>query len=281
MGEPTVPYALMADGYKITSGENGFRATASFLTLWENAFVFHDDVMGFPSAAVVGPVSYATPWRFPGAPAARMYASSCEIEPVGVDGGPLPPTLGLAPGEFWTHARINVTWDTPPYAQSAGDDPGNLQQFDPANPITYCEMSIDSGGQMETRSKGGYEFADGDLTKVRSDLAVFVPESRLVLNFPKIPFLPWQRVQTYLGSLNDRVLFQCAVGTLLFESARTKFAATSQGLMGQSFEMTMAYRGYHWNMVPHPTTGVNTLVRKKGATSESLYAIKDWRELFY
>jgi hypothetical protein len=280
MGAPTVNYEILADGYEVTAGEGGLRAIVPCIVAWEDAFTFADDVMGYGTAVVVGPVSYSIPWRFPGAPNAKMYASGCRITPIGAKRDALADGEGLRPGQYFTYAKVVVEFSTPPFKQAPEDDPANLHQLDPDNPITYCEQSVESGGTMETRRKGGYEFAEGDLTIVRHDLAVFVPESRLVLNFPRIPFLPWQRIQTYLGTLNDRIIFQCAVGTLLFEDAKTRFSATSQGLMGQSFQMTLVYRGWHWNMIPHPATGINTLVHKKGDPTKSLYEIKDWRPLF-
>jgi hypothetical protein len=280
MGSPTVPYEILADGYEVVAGDGGLRATVPCIVAWEDAFTFADDVMGYGTAVVVGPVSYSIPWKFPGAVNAKLYASGCRVTPIGAKQDVLADGSGLVPGQYFKYAKVVVDFSTPSFTQDPSDDPANLNQLDPANPITYCEQSIESGGTMETRSKGGYEFADGDLTKVRHDLAVFVPESRLVLNFPRIPFLPWQRIQTYLGSLNDRVMFQCAIGTLLFEDARTKFSATNQGLQGQNFQMTLVYRGYHWNQVPHPVSGVPTLVRRKGDTSKGLYEIKDWRPMF-
>ncbi len=273
----TVPYKVMAQGYRLGGGgqSGGLRASVPYLVLWEHAFIFFNDVLGISSASAIGPVTNAAAHQFPPSPTLR--AVSAEIEPSGIDGvtGPM---LGLAPGEFWTHAVVTVQYETSSFAQSLTDDPGYLNQFDPANPITFCEQSFESAGKAETLKADGYEFDDG--TKVTGDLVRITTETRLVLTFPRIPFLPWKRVQDYIGCLNDRTMLQCSTGTLLFESAGTKFSSTTVGLMGQQLTLSFTYQDNDWNSIPRPNSGVYALVRKKGDTSKRIYRYADLRALF-
>jgi hypothetical protein len=278
MGSPSVPYSMMADGFKITSGTNGFRAQASFLLEWQNAFTFHDEIMGYAGAVTVGPVTYNEPWRFPGSPA-RMYASSCEITPIGFDGQPLPPTLGMAPGEFWTHVRLDVTWETPPYPQNAADDPNNTNQLDPSNPIYNCEQSVRIGARTENRPKSAYQFAS-TTTEPADDVTVYRPEAKLVLHYPSVPFLAWKKYHPHVGKVNDATFLDCARGSLLFEGADIQNAPGARGTLGKSLTLEFAVHDVDdgWNKIPHPTTGTLTLVETKaGATKPHSYL--DFRTL--
>jgi len=103
MPAPTVNYEMMSEGFEITSDENGFRAQVSFRVLWSDAFTFHDEIMGLTTFGR---------WRFPGSSFSYLYAMSARIVPVamGADGValPIPVAMGMAPGEFWTWARVDV-----------------------------------------------------------------------------------------------------------------------------------------------------------------------------
>lgn len=260
MGSPSVSYRMLADGYEVESGSNGFKAQASFLCGWADAFVMHDEIMGYATASVVGPLSFNTPWQFPGAPNARLYASSCKIKPIALDGNgnPITAALGMAPGEFWSHARLDVVFETPTTPQTAADDPGGRNQLDPANPIYGCEQSVRVSVRHETRPKEAYKFTGvaTTVTAPKSDITVLVPESRISLRWNFVPFAPWQKYHAYVGSVNDAVFLDCAIGTLLFEGATIDEARGAQGNLGKSLALEFILNTVgDWNKEPRPDTG--------------------------
>ena len=74
-------------------------------------------------------------------------------------------------------------------------------------------------------------------------------------------------------------MFDCDVGTMLFEELRIKQNETNQGLAGTSTQLVFAVNDNDWNMLRKPS-GALALVRNKADTSKRLFAYKDFRNLF-
>ncbi len=271
MPEPTVPYLVLADGYSIDGGvDQPTVAVVPHLVRWIDAFTFVNDAMGSRTASAVGPIASDAPWRFPADP--KLFARKYRVEPAGADGTPVP-TKGLKPGEYYTHARVTLTFE--PASYNPLGEPAF--QLDPDNPLTYCDVEIEGGGRFETIKAAGLEFDDG--TPVLGDAAQVVVESRLVLTFPRIPFLPWRQLRSYIGKINSVAMFDCPIGTLLFEAPRIKFSPGPNGPQNRSVQLVFAEQTRDWNELPK-ANGVYAKVRKKGATSERIYAYTDFRPIF-
>jgi hypothetical protein len=133
---------------------------------------------------------------------------------------------------------------------------------------------------METRKAGSYLFAA--FTPVTGDFGVVVPESNLVLSFPRIPYLPWQLIQPFIGSLNDAPMLGCAKGTLMLTGMDTEETSTSTGL-GQALQLEYAFNSLgDWNSLPKPD-GTYGLVYKLGLTNTDanrIYAYKNHLQIF-
>lgn len=273
----TVPYKILAKGYKLSGGRTApTKATVPYLVAWSDAFLFYDQVLGYTSATVVGPITYHIGHQFP--PAPHLYAMTADIEPCGVNGAPLDGVnQGLSPGEFFKYAMVTVSYETPQMSQQPGDDPGNLQQFDPSNPITLCEQELETGGKMITVKGEGLEFPD--MKPVTGDQVVVVAETRLVLTFPRVPFLPWQLTKKYVGRVNDAAILGCDRGCLLFESQRTKFTETSLGLAGKQLQLVFCHQDEDWNMGIRPD-GSHALMRWKSDHSTTNYKYINFFALF-
>lgn len=280
MGVPTVAYKVLPDGYTVTGDQrSGYKATVNYLMAWADAFTFADDIFGSARANIVGPITWVYPYRFPVANA-NLYASRFSIKPCGASGNAIP-NLGLKPGEYFTHAKVMVEFETPQATMSGSqDDPKNLHQLDPANPITMCEQSIKVAAKMETRKAGSYLF--GAFTPVLGDFAVLVPESHLVLTFPRVPYLPRKLIKPYIGTVNSAPILQAEKGELLLTGMDTRIVETSDGISQQvQLEFAESCLG-DWNMIPNKA-GVPTLVYKSGGTNvdtNRIYAYKDFATIF-
>jgi hypothetical protein len=279
MGTPTVPFKVMAKGYTIGGGQNAqTRAVVPYLVAWDDAFTFVNQAMGFPSAASVGPIVQTDAYRFP--PSPTLMASDFEIEPCGVDGvtGPM---LGLNPGEFWTHAKITLTFGTPTYVvggAGSADDPNNLQQLDPSNPLTYCTQSVRLSGRAET-VQGGYEL-DDTFEQVKGPMTVIQVEAQLVLTFPRVPFLPWQKIYPYIGRVNDVPILGVPRGQLLLEGTDIEATSTSAGLINQSVQLVFSAQDHDWNAIWSPIAGEYKLAHRKAAPTVRIYEYKNMGDLF-
>lgn len=274
MPTPTVPFKMLAKGYRVRGGQDGLQATVTCLVDWTNAFVFHDQVLGFPYAPTVGTIVYTLPWQFPGAPLAKMYAITCEIEPVGINGEPLSGTYGMSPGEFFQKAFCTVEFKNRAFLQAPSDDPGGLNQLDPTNPIAFCDQEISGGAKMVTRKGLGYLYDDGSSKPVIGDFGVVEPECKLSLTFPWLPFQPWQTIQSLVGSVNLFPLLGCAKGTILFEEFSTKAQATTQGLMGTQLRYGLSWQPDEWNKLPN-ASGTPTLVKRNDGSGLRIYPYQD------
>jgi len=274
----TFDYKVQARGYRVTGdAATGYRAVVPYLLPWGQAFNFADEIMGLSSASTVGAITYGAPYRFPDA-VANLYAQSFEIEPVGASGATAADANhGLAPGEFFTHAIVRVTFQTPSFAQQAAEQP--LHQLDPSNPLTVCRQSVRAAGKMETLKAGHYVY-DSDGKKVDGDFAVPTCESVLELEFPQIPYLPWQLVRPYINKINSAAVLGVGIGELLFEGMTTRVEATTQG-MSQMIVLSLAVTptpGITWNHLPRPD-GTPALVKRAGS-SDRIFQSADFLDIF-
>lgn len=281
MPTPTVSYKILHKGYQVTGDvRSGYHASVPYLVAWSDAFAFADQIFGAGTASVVGPIAWVLPYRFPAA-TANLYANKFTIEPCGHNGQPVAAMQGLAPGETFTHAIVKVEFGAPEETQQQSDDPNNLQQLDKDNPITKCKQAVKTSAKMETKKGGSYLFAGGT-TPLKGDVAVPVPEARLVLTFPDVPYLPWKLVKPYIGTVNSIDMLECVKGELLLEGMDTDVTTTTHGMTQQLvLEYSVAPYG-DWNKIPNDS-GTPTLVYRKGtsnADANRIYAYKDHREIF-
>lgn len=281
MGTPTVSFKVLPDGYVISGDQrSGYKATVNYLMTWSDAFTFADQIFGSARATVVGPVTWLLPYRFPVANA-NLYAARFSIKPCGASGSAVP-FKGLAPGEFFTHAKVMVEFETPNATQQPSqDDKNNLQQLDPANPITMCEQSIKIAAKMETRKAGSYLFTS-TAKPVLGDFGVMIPESHLVLTFPRVPYLPRKLIRPYIGTVNSTTILQAAKGELLLAGMDTKIVETSDGMSQQvQLEFAESCLG-DWNSIPQADGTPALVYRKGGADSDSnrIYLYKDFAKIF-
>lgn len=280
MATPTVPFKVLADGYQVTGdAEAGYTATVKYLLEWQYAFTFVDQIFARAKASTVGPITYYQPYRFPPA-VANLYASSFTLSPCGASGTSIP-MKGLAPGEFFTHAIVEVHFKTPAASQNSGDDPNGMNQLDPANPITMCEQSVRITSKLETRKAGSFLYASTG-KPVPMDFAIVAPECRLVLTFPNVPYLPWHVVKNYIGNVNDVPVLDCARGTLLMEGMDTRCIQTNQGMTQQvQFEFSENPDG-DWNKMPLPNGNTDLVYKSGGSNTDTnrIYDYRDFGEIF-
>lgn len=281
------PYKVLCKGYEVTGDvASGYAATVPYLLPWLYAFNFADEVMGVSSATTVGPITWRAPYRFP-ASTAPMYASRVRVTPCGVDatGTPVPGTnKGLSPGEFFSHAIVSVDFASPTQSQLSTDDPGNRNQLDPNNPLTMCTQSVRASGKMQTLKGGSYLY-DDDLKPVNGDFAVPTNETKLILAFPRVPYLPWQLVRPYLNKVNSVAVLGVGVGELLLEDMSTRVEPGPNGLQ-QQVELAFAVSpepGIDWNWLPKPDGTYQPVRRaadKLSGTPRRIYASADFRQIF-
>ena len=300
MSTITVPYRILADGYEITGDvRNGLHATVPYLLSWNNAFTFINEVLVSPAAVKAGFITWVPPLQFPvnigqssglGGITPPVYTQRFTMKPCGAGGTPIP-NGGLAPGEFFTNAIVTLQFDSVTAIQQSTDDPYNLNQLDPENPLTACEQSVQTLGKVVTRKGAGYTYTSGGWSgkPVPGDIPIVLNETKLVLKFPRVPYLPWQLVQPYVGKINSVGVLQCVQGSLLLEGMGTDVTPGTNGTIQQKVALEFAFnpdptggsaQGLDWNAFPFPDGSGYGIINAAGGGGQTPYSYADFRAIF-
>lgn len=270
MATITVPYGIIPRGYRLSGDvRSGLKATVPCLVAWSNAITFVNQVLVAPSAERIGLISWNAPLQFPiafGSRTPAMYVQAFDIVPTGVEPGITPQTSwansGLGPGEFFSDAIVTLQFESVTYINQASDDPQNLNQLDPENPITACEQSVKLRPRMRSVKGRGYKYKTSG-KPVPGDVAIPETEAILVLKFPRVPYLPWQQVAPYCGKVNTDPMLGCGAGALMLEGMDTEIRPQPDGSLGQCLVLEFSVNlpgdpdagsygavGTDWNMQP-------------------------------
>jgi hypothetical protein len=265
----TIPagFKILYKGYRLRGDvRTGMSATVPFIGPWDLAFTFVSQLLPAPFAPGQNFIQWTAPAQLPISLTGRanppLYCQSWECVPCGTD-GTAASFGGLPSGDFFTTALVTAEFSTPDAIQQAGDDPNNLNQLDPSNPITACEQSIQQTAKVITRKGAAFTYASGSFSgkPVPGEIPLLQPEVRLILKFPRIPMLPWQLLQPFVGKINSSPILNCATGSLLLEECPTVVTPGSDGSLQQNLGLSFQFNpdptgtssmGVSWNVFPCP-----------------------------
>lgn len=285
-------YKILYDTYEIAGDiRTGMRASLTFEVPWSITFTFLANLIPSPTATTPGSIIWTPPYQLPisltGRPAVPLYAQSYRCKPKGYNGTPAT-NAGLSPGDYYSVAFIDVQFETPSAIQQFGDDPQNLNQLDPNNPITACEQSIQMISKIETRPGSAYTYVTTG-QPVPGQIGINRPEVRIVCKFPRIPVLPWQLFQPYVGKINSVAILNCVVGSLLLEGTTTVYTPGTDGSIAQNLGLMFAFNpdptgasltGSNWNTQPLPDGSGYSLIQGAGGSNPPPYTSADFRQIF-
>jgi hypothetical protein len=279
MPTPTVNFRVMGNPPpRISSGERGPQVVVNYLIKWADSLTFYNDVLGFGVAAgAEGPTIYTPAYHYPIDPS--LLALSCEIEPINViEGFPAAGTnQGLGPTEFFNDARAVVTFGVPSYS-SEGDaaDVNNFHQFDPDNPITYCVCNTRMASHMEDLPTGGTKWSS-DGKKLNFPMQRRTIDAELTLTFPRVAYLPWRRLRTFIGKINTYPVLNCPAKTLIFNGIEGTVEAFVDGTRKRAITLSFTYRSREWDKEYRDGNLAEVIVYTDGS---ALYESVDLRLMF-
>ena len=297
-GPRTLPggWKILYDGYQLDGDiRSGIRATIPFIMDWTLAGTFIGQLIpassGTPGSIIWNPpfaITYAL-----GARIVPLYAQSFSCRPIGYRGTPATGG-GLGFGDYFSDAMITVGFESTTMVQAgtSTDDPSGNNQLDPTNPITACEQSIQSTGKVETGPGGKWTYQSALLWSgkpVEGDVYTIRPEVRILCKFPRIPFLPWQLLQPYIGKINKTAILNCVKGSLLLEGAPTVITPNMDGSISQSLGLAFAFspdptgatiKGMDWNSQPFPDGSGYDIVVSSGDSTKSPYSYAEFADIF-
>jgi hypothetical protein len=243
MGIPA-GYKILAKGYRLSGDvRTGLKAVIPFIMPWSLGMVFVSQLIPSPKALPTGQIQWSPPYQFPiliNGQVRPLYAQSWDMVPCGYNGTPAS-NAGLSPGDYFSTALVTVAFDSVSSIQQTGDDPSNLNQLDPSNPITACEQSIEITNVYASVKGSSYTY-DATSKPVKGELQTLRNEAKLILKFPRIPLIPWQLVQPYIGLVNNSPILNCAKGSLLLEGMTTVYTPAPDGSIGQNLGLRFAFR---------------------------------------
>jgi hypothetical protein len=266
MPEPSVAYRILFDPLPSFSGSGGsLNASAKFEVLWTDREAFINQALGLTTGSSGWPTPQI-PWDCPFQPNSGLLASSFSCVPHTVKDGEILTTDNTVAGHF-LYAHIQIGFERPRYDF---DTPTAQNQIDIANPILFCEQSIEYSGRTLVRDgyKLEYVGAPSGVVPVGPVFQIEV-QSDIVLNFPFVPYIPWNYLEPYIGKSNNATLFGKPAETIAFLGASLRQETMSDGTNKTSCALRMSYNSTGWNK-QLATNGTLYTVQVKG-TGEKLY----------
>ena len=266
MPTPSVNYRIILDNPKPTfSGSGGtLSASAVFEVAWSDRETFINEALGLTTGSSGWPTPQV-PWDCPFQPNSGLLASSFSCEPHTVKDS-VSPSDNTVEGHY-ENAHIQIGFERPRYDFQT---PTVQNQIDVANPILFCEQSIEYSGRTVVREgyKLEYVGAPASIVPVGPVFQVEV-QSDIVLSFPFVPYIPWGYLEPYIGKSNDSTLFGKPAETIAFLGASLRQETMSDGTNKTSCVLRMSYNSTGWNK-QLATDGSLYTVQVKG-TGEKLY----------
>jgi hypothetical protein len=289
-------WEIQYDGYEIRGNiRDGLSASIPFQMPWSLAGTFIGQLIPASSANTPGSIVWTPPFAITyrlGLRTVSLYAQSFSCKPMGWNGTPAAGG-GLGFGDFFSTAKIVVEFESTRMIQGGiDDDPSGLNQLDPNNPITACEQSVQATGKVVTQANGAFTYQSGLLwagKTVTVPVGLIQPEVRLLLKFPRIPLLPWQLLQPYIGKVNSQPVLGCVKGSLLLESAPTVITPNMDGSLSQSLGLAFAFNpdptgktltGMDWNSFPYPDGSGYDIIVGKASPNPTPYSYADFTQIF-
>lgn len=243
MPEPTVDWRYIFDEPLEVVGSGGtLSATATFEVEWDDHIDFVNQALGIPTVFSGWPLPQI-PWDCPFEPNSGLLAASFRLRPHSLKSS-------VASGDNTVSGHFEKAWVTIGFERPRYDfdNPTQQNQLDVANPILFCEQSIDSSGRTVPVEGWKLEYVGAPSGVVPVGPAFFIEvQSTIVLTFPFVPFIPWNYLESYIGRVNDRTLFGRAAGTLLLEAPSMRQETFVDGTNRTSCVLRLAYNSTGWN----------------------------------
>jgi hypothetical protein len=251
MPEPSVDWRYIFDEPIEVNGSGGtLSATATFEVNWTDREAFVNQALGLPTASSGWPLPQV-PWDCPFQPNSGLLAASFRFKPHSLRSS-ISGADNTVSGHF-EKAWVTIGFERPKYDF---DVPTPQNQIDPLNPILFCEMSIETRGTSLVVPGYSLEYISGPADAVPTEpFVAFIDEADYVLNFPFVPYIPWNYLEPYHEKVNDRTLFGRKPGTIKFNGASLRQETFVDGTNRTSCTLRLSYRSVGWNSMRCPDDG--------------------------
>ena len=243
MPTPSVPYRVLFDPMPEYSGQGGsLSATATFEVPWMFRGQFINEALGRPTATTGWPIPQ-TPWEYPFEPGIGLLASSFRCVPHTVQDS-ISFGDNTLDGHF-TYAHVTIGFQTPQYDW---DIAAPTRQIDRANPILFCEQSVDSQARVIPIEGYQLQYVGAPANVVPVGPKFFIEtQADILLNFPYVPYIPWDYLDPYIGKSNSVKLFNRDPETIVLLGASMRNETFNDGTSKCSCVLRLGYNSTGWN----------------------------------
>jgi len=184
------------------------------------------------------------PWDCPFQPVSGLLCSGFKWVPFGLRDS-ISGSDNTVDGHY-DFAHVTLNFERPKYDY---EYPSSQNQIDTSQPILFCEQTIETHTRTVTVPGYELEYVGAPATeKPVGPVVKFAVQADYVLNFPFVPYIPWNFLEPFHECVNDRVLFGKARGTIRFSGASIKNEVQSNGVTRTSCVLKMSYNAIGWNM---------------------------------
>ena len=244
MGAPNVTYQMMPETYSVSANTQGLRASCQFKTAWSDAYTFVNQVLGMPNGQA---------WANPSSP--NMFAVEATIRPVGLASNLTSSngTFGLAPGQFFDQAKIEVVFSTPDnnlgqYSRT-DTEVDNTELMTSTVEIGVQTVNVPVGSlEWHTNEAGGGAQSVNLATEGQPEkLTILIPTANINITMHGVKDNSWTTAATLVGKTNNGTLWGYSAETLLLTGVTTRKRVVASGLMTVDATLTYKWMSVGWN----------------------------------
>lgn len=214
-----------------------------------------------------------------GGPITRTYAHPCpestnlicqDARAAGVPGAEVGVGAGGMPQySLWT---IDAEYRVPTWEQFITDDPGGLNQFDPATPYTFATQSIDFDVEVIKLPGSAYKFHTAPQFPLDVPTSCSVAVANLVFVRRQVPYFPVGDILSKLNKLNNATFLGQPTGLIKFVKARSNREAASDGTRTQEIELVFKFRQYDHCKMHRPDSATFDFIEDSSGARPYQYA---------
>ena len=229
--------------YKGIDDRGPYYRVSYYFTNWNDSDNVANQLRGY-TQRVGGTTVRQPPHQHPLSP--NLICMSCDIEGCGT------PILNSQGYPYYLGGfKANCEYRTATWGPLPLNDPENVNQLDPSNPVLWCSQEIDFEDEVYILEKNQYIW-ESDSSPSKIPVKVTVGVTSMILTFPQLPYLPIATVRSLRNKVNSVAVLGVGIGKLWFKGARTVRELNTDGELCNKATLVFKERDVEWNKYLRP-----------------------------
>lgn len=244
MADLSVNYAhCWQEMYKGIDSNGPFYDVKYYIKDWSLADSVANQLRGYTTRIGTTTMRYP-PHQHPLSP--NLQCIDVKIEGVGTA------TLNASGLPYYSDGFIaSCRYQAIPWMPGAVNDPGNLNQIDPTNPILWCTQELDFATEEYVHESNQYVWETGDSlngTKTGIPIRVTLGVTTMNITFHQLPYMPLATLRSLRNKINSTTFLGASAYTILFVGGRSVRDFSADGTICQKVSLTFKERDVDWRM---------------------------------